>query len=107
MTVNFVSTAALNQRTEKNINDGLTQRNEAGRQIQTGKKFENIYDASASEASDMVSIQESIDVQKKEADILQRGSRRIDEMSDSLDGMGKYLKSKLDAANWHIKLSKY
>jgi flagellin-like hook-associated protein FlgL len=98
MTVNFISTAALNQRTEKNINEVLTQRNEAGRQIQTGKKFENIYDASASEASDMVNIQESIDVQKKEAEILQRGFRRIDEMSDSLDDMGKYLKSKL--ADW-------
>jgi hypothetical protein len=95
MTVNFIGTAALNQRTERNINDVSTQMNEAGRQVHTGKKFENIYDASASEASDMVNIQESIDVQKKDADILQKSSRRIDEMSDSLAGMGKYLRGKL------------
>ena len=98
MTVNFVSTAAINQRTERNINDVLTQRNEAGRQIQTEKKFENIYDASASEANDMVNIQESIDVQKKEVEILQKGFRRANEMSDSLADMGKYLKSEL--ADW-------
>ena len=96
MTVNFVSTATSNLRTQRNINDVLTQRDEAGRQIQTGKKFENIYDASASEASDMVSIQESIDVQKKDADMLQKSFRKIDEMSDSLDGMGRYLRGKLN-----------
>ena len=103
MTVNFVSTAAINQRTERNINDVLTQRNEAGRQIQTEKKFENIYDASASEANDMVNIQESIDVQKKEVEILQKGFRRANEMSDSLADMEKYLKSEL--ANWQKSAS--
>ncbi len=103
MTVNFVSTAAINQRTERNINDVLTQRNEAGRQIQTEKKFENIYDASASEANDMVNIQESIDVQKKEVEILQKGFRRANEMSDSLADMGKYLKSEL--ADWQKSAS--
>ena len=95
MTVNFVSTAAINQRTERNINNVSTQMNEAGRQVQTGKKFENIYDASASEASDMVNIQESIDVQKKDADMLQKSFRRINEMSGELDNLRKYLNDKL------------
>ena len=97
MTVNFVSTATSNLRTQRDINDVLTQRDEAVRQIKTKKKFENIYDASASEASDMVNIQESIDVQKKEAEIIQRGSRRIDEMSGELDNLRKYLNNKLSA----------
>ena len=95
MTVNFVSTAAINQRTERNINKVSTQMNEAGRQVQTGKKFENIYDASASEASDMVNIQESIDVQKKDTDMLQKSFRRINEMSGELDNLRKYLNDKL------------
>ncbi|MFK7761201.1 MAG: hypothetical protein AB8B46_03690 [Candidatus Midichloriaceae bacterium] len=95
MTVNFVSTAAINQRTERNINNVSTQMNEAGRQVQTGKKFENIYDASASEASDVVNIQESIDVQKKDIDMLQKSFRRINEMSGELDNLRKYLNDKL------------
>ena len=95
MTVNFVSTAEINQRTERNINNVSTQMNEAGRQVQTGKKFENIYDASASEASDMVNIQESIDVQKKDTDMLQKSFRRINEMSGELDNLRKYLNDKL------------
>ena len=95
MSVNFISTASLNQSTERNINKVVNERDNIGRHVQTGKKFENIYDASASEASDVINIQESIDVQKKDAEILQKGFRRINEMSDELGSMTKYLRGKL------------
>jgi flagellin-like hook-associated protein FlgL len=100
MSVNFISTASLNQSTERNINKVVNERDNIGRQVQTGKKFENIYDASASEASDIVNIQESIDVQKKDAEILQKGFRRVDEMSDELRSMTKYLQGMLK--DWQI-----
>jgi len=100
MSVNFISTASLNQSTERNINKVVNERDNIGRQVQTGKKFENIYDASASEASDIVNIQESIDVQKKDAEILQKGFRRINEMSDELGSMTKYLQGMLK--DWQV-----
>jgi hypothetical protein len=100
MSVNFISTASLNQSTERNINQVVTERGNIGRQVQTGKKFENIYHASASEASDIVNIQESIDVQKKDAEILQKGFRRINEMSDELGSMTKYLQGMLK--DWQV-----
>ncbi|MBY0580469.1 MAG: hypothetical protein K2P53_02120 [Rickettsiales bacterium] len=100
MSVNFISTASLNQSTERNINKVVNERDNIGRQVQTGKKFENIYDASASEASDIVNIQESIDVQKKDAEILQKGFRRVDEMSDGLGSMTKYLQGMLK--DWQV-----
>ena len=100
MSVNFISTASLNQSTERNINKVVNERDNIGRQVQTGKKFENIYDASASEASDVINIQESIDVQKKDAEILQKGFRRINEMSDELGSMTKYLQGMLK--DWQV-----
>jgi len=100
MSVNFISTASLNQSTERNINKVVNERDNIGRQVQTGKKFENIYDASASEASDVINIQESIDVQKKDAEILQKGFRRINEMSDKLGSMTKYLQGMLK--DWQV-----
>jgi hypothetical protein len=103
MSVNFISTASLNQSTERNISKVVNERDNIGRQVQTGKKFENIYDASASEASDIVNIQESIDVQKKDAEILQKGFRRVNEMSDELGSMTKYLKDKLH--EWQVSLN--
>ena len=95
MTVNFIGTALINQHIQDSVGSKLTKMGEITKQVDTQRKYEKLYKFSPPEANEVVNISLSIFNQQSNLEVLQKGLRRTNEMSNELDGLRKYLKKQL------------
>ena len=95
MTVNSIGTALANQHLQDSIGSKLSRMDDIEKQVQTHKKHEKIYEYSPQQANEVMNIGLAIFEQQSNFDVLEKGLRRTNEMSDELDGLRKYLQKQL------------
>ena len=95
MTVNSIGTALANQNLRTSIESRLAKMGDIEKQVQSQRKHEKIYQFSPQQASEVINISQSIFDQQSNLEVLEKGLRKANEMSNELNGLRIYLQQQL------------
>jgi hypothetical protein len=95
MTVNSIGTALANQNLRTSIESRLAKMDDIEKQVQSQRKHEKIYQFSPQQASEVINISQSIFDQQSNLEVLEKGLRKANEMSNELNGLRIYLQQQL------------
>ncbi len=91
MTVNSIGTALANQNLRTSIESRLAKMDDIEKQVQSQRKHEKIYQFSPQQANEVINISQSIFDQQSNLEVLEKGLRKANEMSNELKDLRIYL----------------
>ncbi|RST68508.1 hypothetical protein [Candidatus Aquarickettsia rohweri] len=95
MTVNSIGTALANQNLRTSIESRLAKMDDIEKQVQSQRKHEKIYQFSPQQANEVINISQSIFDQQSNLEVLEKGLRKANEMSNELKDLRIYLQQQL------------